>query len=50
MMGFVFGGIFGLVLGLVLGVLSTFDWEAYFKYKKDIVEMGMKYEKEMRNE
>lgn len=48
--GYVFVAMVMFVLGLALGILLDFDWQAYFKYKKDIVELGMKYEKEVRNE
>lgn len=50
MTGYVFLSIVMFVLGLVIGTLLGFDWQAYFKYKKEIVELGMKYEKEARNE
>ena len=50
MTGYVFLGIVMFVLGLVLGILLEFDWKEYYRYKIQIVELGMKYEKEARNE
>ncbi len=37
----------GICIGVLVGLMFTFDWQAYFKYKKEIVELGMKYEKEV---
>lgn len=31
--------------GFCIGILSGFDWQAYFKYKKEITELVMKYKK-----
>lgn len=36
---------FMFVLGFLIGMLSGFDWQAYFKYKKEITELVMKYKK-----
>lgn len=41
-------GFLMFVLGFLIGMLSGFDWQAYFKYKIDVVALGMKYEKEAR--
>lgn len=47
---FVAGLFIGALVGIAVGVFIEFDWKAYYQYKRDVVEMGMKYEKEMRNE
>lgn len=48
MIGYIVVAVIMFVLGLGIGALLNFDWQAYFRYKTNVVELGMKYQKEMR--